>query len=118
MISKLCSYGFDRPTAIARMRRALGEYHVGGIKTNLAFHRRVMRHAVFASGDYDTGFIAKHKADLLTPAVPDDQATTDAAVTGALWAHGKESAEKAARATGAGDGPENISAWRRQMLFR
>ena len=45
------------PRAIARMRRALDEYEVRGIETNLAFHRRCLRHAAFVAGDYDTGFI-------------------------------------------------------------
>ena len=40
MISKLCAWADTRAAAIDRMRRALGEYHVGGIRTNLAFHRR------------------------------------------------------------------------------
>ena len=68
MISKLCAWAADRPAAIERMRRALDEYHVGGIKTNLAFHRRVMRHPAFLAGDYDTGFIERHKAELAPPA--------------------------------------------------
>src|SRR5262245_30784107 len=61
MISKLCTFGPDREAAIERMRRALEEYQVGGIRTNLAFHRRVMRHPAFLAGDYDTGFIERHK---------------------------------------------------------
>ena len=55
MISKLCAWADTRAAAIDRMRRALGEYHVGGITTNLAFHRQVMRHPAFIAGDYDTG---------------------------------------------------------------
>src|SRR6478752_9377831 len=47
MISKLCTWAETREGAIGRMRRALAEYHVGGIKTNLAFHRQVMRHPAF-----------------------------------------------------------------------
>jgi acetyl-CoA carboxylase, biotin carboxylase subunit len=63
MISKLCAWAETRAFAIDRMRRALAEYHVGGIKTNLAFHRQVMRHPAFIAGDIDTGFIERHKAD-------------------------------------------------------
>jgi len=58
MIAKLCAWGRDRPEAIARMRRALHEYVVTGVKTSLPFHRRVLDNAVFQSGRYDTGFIA------------------------------------------------------------
>src|ERR1044071_3453919 len=67
MISKLVVWGEDRARALARMRRALDEYQVRGIETNLAFHRRCMRHPAFAAGDFDTGFIARNAREL-TPA--------------------------------------------------
>ena len=37
---------------------------MGGIRTNLPFHRQVMRHPAFIAGEYDTGFIERHKAEL------------------------------------------------------
>ncbi len=83
MISKLCAWADARPAAIDRMRRALGEYHVGGIRTNLGFHRQVMRHAAFAAGEYDTGFIERHKADLVPPD-PDDATAELAAIAAAV----------------------------------
>ena len=106
MISKLCAYGATRAEAIERMRRALAEYHVGGIRTNLAFHRRVMRHPAFIAGEYDTGFIERHKADLVPPGADEETATY--AVIGAALA---------ARAAGAGDDTLDTtgvvpSAWR------
>ena len=55
MVSKLVTWGDDRAQALARMRRALDEYRVGGIKTNLPFHRRLLRHPTFLAGEYDTG---------------------------------------------------------------
>lgn len=58
MISKFAVYGRDRTEAIERMRRALLEYQVGGIKTTLPFFREVMNDEVFLSGNLDTGFIA------------------------------------------------------------
>ena len=67
MISKLIVWGRDRAEAIDRMARALFEYRVGGIKTNLAFHRRVMKHEAWQRGVYDTSFIETHKAELLAP---------------------------------------------------
>ena len=58
MISKLVVWGRDRTEAIARMRRALGEFVIAGeLTTNLDFHRWLMNHPVFLSGDYDTNFI-------------------------------------------------------------
>jgi acetyl-CoA carboxylase biotin carboxylase subunit len=83
MISKLCAWADTRPAAIDRMRRALGEYHVGGIRTNLGFHRQVMRHPAFAAGEYDTGFIERHKAEL-TPPDPDDATAELAAIAAAV----------------------------------
>jgi acetyl-CoA carboxylase biotin carboxylase subunit len=85
MISKLCAWADSRGAAIDRMRRALGEYHVGGIRTNLAFHRQVMRHPQFIAGQYDTGFIERHKAQL-TPPSPDEETAVLAAIAAAAQA--------------------------------
>jgi acetyl-CoA carboxylase biotin carboxylase subunit len=59
MISKLAAYGKDRAEAIDRMRRALQEYEVGGIKTTLPFFREIMEDAEFIEGRLDTGFISR-----------------------------------------------------------
>jgi acetyl-CoA carboxylase biotin carboxylase subunit len=59
MISKLAVHGRDRAEAIDRMRRALREYEVGGIKTTLPFFRQVMEDEEFISGNLDTGFIPR-----------------------------------------------------------
>jgi acetyl-CoA carboxylase biotin carboxylase subunit len=112
MISKLCTWGADRLAAIERMRRALDEYHVGGIRTNLAFHRQVMRHPAFLSGDYDTGFIERHKAELQPPAPGDDE-REQAAIAAALFAARSE------KTPGAASAPSSeISAWRRDLLTK
>ncbi len=60
LISKLSVYGKDRITAINRMKRALDEYLIGGIKTNIAFHKAVLSHRDFINGDYDTTFVDKY----------------------------------------------------------
>ena len=57
LLSKLCSYGSDRQKALARMERALAEYRLTGIKTNLSFHERVLRSREFQEGSYDTSFL-------------------------------------------------------------
>jgi len=57
LISKLICWGRDRPEAIARMKRALGEFVVTGVKTSIPFHRRVLENEKFLSGHYDTNFI-------------------------------------------------------------
>jgi acetyl-CoA carboxylase biotin carboxylase subunit len=59
LISKLVAYGSDRDDAIRRMRRALAEYRVLGIKTTLPFFERVLQHADFLAGDFDTSFVER-----------------------------------------------------------
>ena len=59
MISKLAVHGRTRAEAIDRMRRALMEYEVGGIKTTLPFFREVMDDPEFVAGHIDTGFIGR-----------------------------------------------------------
>lgn len=57
MISKLCAYGADRDEAIARMKRALYEYVVIGVTTNIPFHKAVMENEEFKKGNLSTRFI-------------------------------------------------------------
>jgi pyruvate carboxylase subunit A len=57
MISKLVSWGKDRNEAIKRMRRALYEYVIVGVKTNIPFHMAVMENPRYVEGELDTGFI-------------------------------------------------------------
>jgi acetyl-CoA carboxylase biotin carboxylase subunit len=57
LIAKLTVWGADRQTAIRRMHRALSEYRVVGLKTNIRFNRWVMENQTFQSGNFDTRFI-------------------------------------------------------------
>ena len=57
MIAKLIVHADTREEAIRRMARALDEYIIGGIKTSIAFHAKVMNSKEFVEGDVDTGFI-------------------------------------------------------------
>ena len=59
MISKLAAWGGTRAQAIDRLRRALDEYAVGGIKTTLRFFREIVRDEEFIAGRLDTGFISR-----------------------------------------------------------
>ncbi|MBK8695506.1 MAG: acetyl-CoA carboxylase biotin carboxylase subunit [Deltaproteobacteria bacterium] len=82
LISKLSVWAPDRPRAVARMARALREYVVTGIRTNLAFHQRLMAHPAFIKGDYDTGFIDRFRDELVDyPEVPADDAEAWAVAT-------------------------------------
>ena len=57
MIAKLITVGRMRETAIMRMQRALGEYIIGGVKTTLPFHRKVLADPRFRRGRYTTSFV-------------------------------------------------------------
>ncbi len=59
MISKLAVHGRDRAEAVDRMRRALMEYDVAGIRTTLPFFRELMDDPEFIAGNLDTGFIPR-----------------------------------------------------------
>ena len=65
MIAKLIVWGDDRDEAARRMQAALGETAILGVKTNLAFLERVVKHPAFIAGDTDTAFIERHRAQLL-----------------------------------------------------
>ncbi|HYQ56926.1 MAG TPA: acetyl-CoA carboxylase biotin carboxylase subunit, partial [Draconibacterium sp.] len=66
MISKLIVWGKTRDEAIARMRRALYEYKITGVKTSIKMLERVMNNENFISGKYDTHFIEKNQDQLLS----------------------------------------------------
>jgi acetyl-CoA carboxylase, biotin carboxylase subunit len=59
LLAKLIGYGTDREQACARLRRALSEYFVGGIMTNISLFRRVLRDADFRAAKLDTGFLER-----------------------------------------------------------
>jgi acetyl-CoA carboxylase biotin carboxylase subunit len=86
LIAKLCAWAPTRAQAVERMRRALDEYDVRGLTTNLDFQRRLLRVEDFVQGRYDTGFIERHRDVLLAPEaaalVEPDEAMADAV----LWA--------------------------------
>ena len=61
MISKLIVWAENRTEAIERMKRALYEYKITGVKTSIKFLERIMDTPDFRSGNYDTNFIEKNK---------------------------------------------------------
>ena len=86
MLSKLIAYAPDRPTAIARMRRALDEYFVGGIKTNLPLFRRILEHPDFVNARIDTGFLDRLLATASVSASAENGMAEIAAVSAVLFA--------------------------------
>jgi acetyl-CoA carboxylase biotin carboxylase subunit len=70
LMAKIIAHGPDRASAIATLRRALGETHIEGVATNLDFHRRVLADPEFQAGGVDTGYLARflERAPQLTDA--------------------------------------------------
>jgi acetyl-CoA carboxylase biotin carboxylase subunit len=59
MIAKLIVHGKTRDEAISRMRRALDEFKIEGIKTTIPFHKKIFNHPDFIKGNFNTDFIEK-----------------------------------------------------------
>jgi pyruvate carboxylase subunit A len=97
MIAKLCAWGMNRPEAIARMRRAIYEYVIIGVKTTLPLHHAVMHNQYFMNGDTHTHFlqeehimktlpryVREEEQRMQTLAAPLRQGKEIAAITGAV----------------------------------
>ena len=104
LISKLSVWAPTRERAMARMRRALSEYIVTGIRTNLAFHQKLFEHPDFVAGRYDTGFLDRHRDVLLGyPRVPEskrDAVTVAVAIAAARLERAAGAAQADAGETG------------------
>ena len=106
MISKLVVWAEDRPRALARMRRALREYRLTGVRTNLRYLERIVGHPDFVRGAYDTHFIPRHQEELLRAGGDAPDVPTIAAAAIMAWL---EDEKKAALAPPAAE----MTAWRR-----
>jgi acetyl-CoA carboxylase biotin carboxylase subunit len=83
MISKMIVWAKDRESAIQRMKRALDDYVLTGIKTSLPFLKKVMEAPDFVNGKYNTQFIEKNM-DILMPDNEPSQEETDMAAIAAF----------------------------------
>jgi acetyl-CoA carboxylase biotin carboxylase subunit len=100
MISKLACYGKTREEAIDRLRRALQEYEVGGIKTTLPFFREIVEDEEFIDGKLDTGFISRFNERKKEKEI--DETTRDMALIATALAYSDKQAspnEKAVNAS-------------------
>lgn len=61
MVAKVIVWGKDREDAVQRMKRALGEFVIAGIKTTIPFHQNLLEHEVFISGAFNTRFLEEYK---------------------------------------------------------
>ena len=92
LLAKLIVWADDRPAAIERMRRALAEYLVLGVRTTISFHRWLMEHDGFRRGDLDTAFVDREWR-------PDGSVSEahveQAAIAAALFAHAARESRRA-----------------------
>jgi acetyl-CoA carboxylase biotin carboxylase subunit len=112
LLSKLVAWAPTRAQAIDRLIRALSDYVVHGLTTNVAWLARVLDHPAFRSGEYDTGFCARYARELAPR--PDPALEELALIAAAVEAHRREREEAerfAVRA--AGQGLPSGSAWAR-----
>ena len=105
LISKLAAWGRTREEAIDRLRRALDEYEVGGIKTTLPFFRAIVRDEEFKSARLDTGFISRfnERRDTAREHAGADEIEQDIALIAATIHYAKLQRAAALRHNGAGE---------------
>ena len=89
MISKLICWGEDRAEAMLRMRRALGEYTIMGLKNNIPFHINLLNSFSFIANKIDTNFV-EERFDMKTyEEDPTEHEVEMAAIAATLFAHRK-----------------------------
>ena len=96
MLAKLICHGTTRDEALRTLARALDDCDVAGVASNLDLLGRIARHADFAAGGIDTGFIAREGATLLAPAPEPPAAVLAIAALAELAAEAEEAAAVAA----------------------
>jgi acetyl-CoA carboxylase biotin carboxylase subunit len=86
MISKLIIWGRTREEVIERMRRALFEYKISGVKTSIKYLLKIMETPDFRNGTYNTHFIEKNE-EFLNSKVTCDEHCEDIALIAAFFEH-------------------------------
>ena len=107
MLSKLVAYAPTREAAIARMLRALDEYVIGGIRTNLSLFRRILNDTDFKAARIDTGYLDWLLAQTVAEPAADheEERAKIAAIAAAIF--------ESQRATIAAPATQTVSAWKR-----
>jgi acetyl-CoA carboxylase biotin carboxylase subunit len=114
LLAKLIVWGRNREEARLRLDRALGEYVIEGIRTNLSFHRWIVNHPRFVAGDVDTGFIGEEWRGQVPGAQAEERVAMIAAAV-QTEEDRRRTATAPARAGAAGGG---AGRWRFQRMER
>lgn len=112
MVAKVIAWGENRAEAILRMRRALNEYRIGGIKTSIPFHQEIMDSTEFIWGTFDTGFLNNRRLMQQTPQSSEHEQIV--AVVAALIAHeeGRQAVHIGSTQNGAAVSLNRSSLWK------
>jgi len=121
LISKVIAWGATRPVAIARMERALQEYAIAGVATNIPVCLFVLGHPAFRSGTFDTGFLATYlQAETLL--LQEQRSEMGAAILAAWLEHRGNSpalrngADPGANGTAGRDHGSSLEGWKARRL--
>ncbi len=116
LLAKLIGYGTDRDQAIGRLTRALNEYFVGGIKTNISLFRRILSDSNFRAAKIDTGFLDRLLKQKQSDPPPDPKAIEVAVIAAGIFAALGPAAAGAGEHPGASDSesckPNSASNWK------
>jgi acetyl-CoA carboxylase biotin carboxylase subunit len=115
LLAKLIGHGKDRPQAISRLTRALQEYFVAGIKTNVALFRRILGDGDFRSGKIDTGYLERLLGAQASsePGGGRGETANAAAIAAAVFAMLDSTSKATNNGTGTADAGAAPSGWKR-----
>ena len=111
LLSKLIAFGATREEAIARLRRAIDEYFLGGIKHNLPLFRRILRDADFVAANIDTGYLDRLLASPKQESSGGDDAEL-AAIAAVLFEMQRGTAATRGNGSSSSQAPEQDSKWK------
>jgi acetyl-CoA carboxylase biotin carboxylase subunit len=117
LLGKLIVWATHRAEAIARMRRALEEYYVSGIQTNVGLFRRILADPAFVRGEFHTRWLdewLKQRAaqSMSVTTNEEESAARDAALAGALAWHLARTRESSSNGAQSGDRGQTESHWK------
>ena len=119
LLSKLIAWGNSREETIARLRRALDEYTITGISTNVSLFRRILAEPEFLRGEFHTKWLDELLARPSPPVTAPRPGTEEASViAAALWHTSRASSAANANRTNTAEPSRWKSEGRRQQLDR
>jgi acetyl/propionyl-CoA carboxylase alpha subunit len=118
MIAKLAVWADTRERAAAKLDRALSEYIVNGVTTNVTFLRRIVQHEAFRSGDTQTDFIERHFPAGPPPIKPAHLDVAMIAATIRQYEYSRELADQIVKGSREDGGPSQWRLYGRRAAFK